>query len=68
MLVNQKPVKLKLVGLDGNAFMLLGSFQKQARKEGWPAEDVKKVMDSAMAGDYSHLLIVLGGHCKNGGF
>lgn len=68
MLVNQKPVKLRLVGLDGNAFMLLGSFQKQARKEGWPAEDVKKVMDSATSGDYSHLLGVLGEHCKNGGF
>ena len=68
MLVKQKPVKLKLVGLDGNAFSLLGAFQKAARKQGWSAEDVKTVMHEAMKGDYSHLLYVLGSHCTDGGF
>jgi hypothetical protein len=67
MLVKQKPVKLKLVGLDGNAFSLLGAFRSAARRQKWPAEDVKIVMDEAMSGDYSHLVGVLAEHCTNHG-
>ena len=32
MNVPNKKVKLKLVGLDGNAYALMGAFQRQARK------------------------------------
>ena len=57
-LVNKK-VKLKLVGLDGNAFSLLGHFQKQARKDGWTQEEIKLVFDEAKKSDYNHLVATL---------
>lgn len=39
-----KKITLDLVGLDGNAFSLLGHFRKQAKKEGWSAEEIKQVI------------------------
>lgn len=62
----KKKVKLKLVGLDGNAYVLLGSFQKQAKREGWTQEEIKAVLDAATSGDYSNLVNVLSEHCKGG--
>lgn len=64
-LVGGKTVNLELVGLDGNAFILLGAFQRQARKEGWSPEEIKLVLDEATDGDYDHLLMVLSTHCQN---
>lgn len=58
-----KTVTLQLVGLDGNAFALMGAFSKQARREQWPKEDVDKVLDACKAGDYDHLLATLMEHC-----
>jgi len=59
-----KKVKLKLVGLDGNAFSLMGHFSKQARKEGWTRDEIDLVIAEAMSGDYDHLLCTLMEHCK----
>jgi len=59
-----KSVKLKLQGLDGNAFNLLGKFQRQAQKEKWTKQEINMVMDEASAGDYNHLLQVLITHTK----
>jgi hypothetical protein len=64
--VNKK-VSLRLIGLDGNAFSLMGAFQSQARKEKWTAEEIKSVIDEAMAGDYRHLVGTLADHCENPG-
>jgi hypothetical protein len=63
-----KKLKLKLVGVDGNAFCLMGVFQKQAHKEGWTETEIKTVLDDAMSDDYNHLLAVLSKHCQDGGF
>jgi hypothetical protein len=63
-LVNKK-VNLSLVGLNGNAFALMGAFQRQARKEKWTSEEIKKVLDEAMKGDYDHLLVTLDSHCED---
>ena len=63
MIVNKR-VKLELVGLDGNAFNLLGQFARQARHEGWTQEEIDKVRDEAMNGDYDHLLATLMEHCE----
>lgn len=60
----QKKVKLKLVGLNGNAFSLLAAFANQARKEGWSKDEISKVSDDAMSGDYNRLLRVLSSVCK----
>jgi len=50
---------LKLVGLDGNAFALMGAFQRQARKEKWTLDEIKMVLDECLSGDYVHLLATL---------
>jgi hypothetical protein len=60
-----KKVKLKLVGLDGNAFSVMGAFNRQARKEGWPTEEIDTVLKEAMSGDYNHLLATIAKHCHN---
>ena len=60
----RKKVKMDLVGLDGNAFSLMGAFQKNARKQGWTQAEIKKVLDKAMSGDYNKLLRVLMEHTE----
>lgn len=60
-----KKIKLKLVGLDGNAFSLMGAFRQQAKKENWSDEEIKSLLDEAMKGDYDHLVSTLADHCKN---
>jgi len=59
-----KKVKLNLVGLDGNAFSLMGAFQKQARRENWTKEEIDTVINECMSGDYDHLLQTLIGVCE----
>jgi hypothetical protein len=61
----KKKIKLTLVGLDGNAFFLMGAFQKQARKEGWSQEEINAVFDECKKGDYDHLLQTLIEHCED---
>ena len=60
----KKKVKLELVGLDGNAFFLMGMFSRQARKEGWTSEEIELVLDECKKGDYDHLLCTLMDHCE----
>jgi predicted CoA-binding protein len=55
----KKKVKLNLVGLDGNAWALMGAFSNAARKQGWTKEEIKGVMDECMSSDYDHLLATL---------
>ena len=55
----------QLVGLDGNAFCLLGAFLKQARKEGWTQAETDAVLREATRGDYDHLLATLADHCED---
>lgn len=64
-LVNGKTVKLTLVGLDGNAFVLMGNFQRAARRQGWSDAEIKVVLDECMSGDYDHLLGTLIEHCED---
>lgn len=54
-----KKVTLCLIGLDGNAFNLLGHFQRAAREQGWSAAEIKSVLAEAASSDYDHLLRVL---------
>ena len=61
MNLTNKKVKLKLVGLDGNAYALMGAFQRQARKEKWTPDEIKAVLDECTSGDYNHLLSTLMG-------
>lgn len=59
-----KKVHLNLVGLDGNAFSLMGTFSRQARREGWSKEEIDSILTDCKSGDYNHLLCVLMDHCE----
>jgi hypothetical protein len=61
MAINKR-VELELVGLDGNAFSLMGAFRAQAQKEGWTQAEIKEVLNECMSGDYNHLLQTLMEH------
>ncbi len=52
-------VKLNLVGLDGNAYSLMGAFSKAARKQGWTKTEINNVLAECQSGDYDHLLRTL---------
>jgi len=49
-------VPMQLEGLNGNAFVLLGTFNKEARHAGYSPEEIKVVIDEATRKDYDHLL------------
>lgn len=59
-----KTVNLDLVGVNGNAFMIMGVFQKQARREGWTKEEIDFVLDEAKSSDYNHLLANISSYCE----
>ena len=63
-LVSGKTISLKLGGLDGNAFALLGAFSHQARREGWSKEEIDTIRNAAMSGNYDNLVCVLMTHCE----
>lgn len=48
--------RLELVGLDGNAFMILGRAKGSARDAGWTPEQISNFITEAKSGDYDHLL------------
>jgi len=58
MEINKK-IELDLSELDGNAFSLMGAFQKQARREEWTQEEISFVLDECKTGDYDHLVQTL---------
>ena len=60
----KKKVKLELVGLDGNAFSLMGAFRNRARKEKWTPEEIEAVLTECKSGDYYHLLCTLMEVCE----
>jgi hypothetical protein len=48
-------IKVKLVGNDGNAFVILGAVQKALKDHG-RSDLVDEFLKEAMSGDYDHLL------------
>ena len=59
--IQTKP-ELKLVGEDGNSFMILGLARKAASKAGWTAEEWDKVRTEATSGDRDHLILIIMEH------
>jgi len=62
--VIEKTVNLDLVGVNGNAFMIMGVFQQQAKREDWTQEEIDLVLTEAKSGDYNHLLATIENHCE----
>ena len=59
-----KTIDLQLVGLNGNAYALMGAFQKKARQEGWSKEEIDTVLEQAKLGDYDQLVATLMIYCE----
>ncbi len=57
-----KKPKLKLVGSDGNAFVIVGKAKKAARRVGWSKAEIEGMMQEARSGDYDHLLQIMMKH------
>lgn len=62
--VINKTVNLDLVGTDGNAFVIMAVFKKQAEREGWTPQEIEAVLNEATSNDYYHLLATIENHCK----
>ena len=62
--VINKTVNLDLIGVNGNAFMIMGVFRKQAVREGWSKEEIDAVLKEAKSSDYDHLLATIVNHCE----
>ena len=50
--------KYTLVGIDGNAFSVMGYVRRCMRECGCTAEEMKAYSNEAMSGDYNNLLCV----------
>lgn len=48
--------KVKLVGCDGNAFVVLAACKNAAKKAGWSKEKIEEFWTKATSGDYNKLL------------
>lgn len=59
-----KKVKINLVGLNGNAFSLIGTWSEEAKKQGFDEDQIKEVVNDATSRDYDHLLRTLIAHSK----
>lgn len=64
MTINQNTKKVKLKGLDGNAFVLLAAFSHAAKKQKFSSEWIESIISEATNGDYNHLLITLQRNCE----
>lgn len=62
--VIEKTVNLNLIDVNGNAFMIMGVFRRQAKSEGWYQEEIELVLTEAKSGDYNHLLATIENHCE----
>ncbi|MCI2230327.1 hypothetical protein MC378_14200 [Polaribacter sp. MSW13] len=62
--VIEKTVNLNLIGVNGNAFMIMGVFRRQAKKEGWSQKEIEAVLTDAKSGDYNYLLATIENHCE----
>ena len=61
-MTNERKVQGSLVGVNGNAFSLLGHFQRLARRQGFDKEWIDSVLEDAKSADYDHLIYTLSSH------
>ncbi len=50
--------KYNLVGVDGNAFAVMGYVRNAMRAEGFSRKEIEDYTKDAMSSDYSHLISV----------
>lgn len=54
--VRHPEITVQLTGIDGNAFMILGTVQKAMRSAGLEKPEIEEFFAEATAGDYDALL------------
>jgi len=65
MLVKKPKVKLNLLGIDGNAFSLMGAFSNAAKRQGWTRQEIDIVLTEARKSNYDHLVTTLFEHTES---
>ena len=63
VLENVTKPKVKLLGKDGNAFVILGACQIAMRKAGWTRDQISAFIEEATAGDYNNVLCTAMKYC-----
>lgn len=64
----EKTVNLDLVGVDGNAYIIMAQFKRQATKEGWSKDEIDLVLQEAQSKDYNHLLSTILDYCDTNNY
>ena len=64
MIVVHKKVELDLVGLNGNAYAILGAFRRAARRAKWKESEIGAVVTEAKSAGYDHLVGTVVHHSK----
>jgi hypothetical protein len=59
----EKP-EVRLVGMDGNAFAIMGRCASALKRAGVPANVVTEYRERSMSGDYDNLLSVACEYCE----
>ena len=54
--------ELKLIGEDGNVFVIIGKAVRVAKKVGWTEDEIKKFTAEMTSGDYNNALRVVQKH------
>lgn len=55
-MIKYPEVQFQLVGIDGNAFSILGTAQKHARRAGLSKEQIEEYVNEATSGDYNNVI------------
>lgn len=55
--MKDKPI-VKLIGEDGNAFVIIGKVRNALRRAGYNKDEIERYTEEATSGDYNHLLNV----------
>lgn len=56
--------KYSLIGIDGNAFSIMGYTARAMQKEGFSEEEINAMYDEAKAGNYYHLVAVCNSYVR----
>ncbi|ADG59933.1 hypothetical protein Acj9p033 [Acinetobacter phage Acj9] len=60
-----KFVKMSLVGVDGNAFAIMGTFSRLARRQGWTQKEIDAVIEQCKKGNYDDLICTIMAHIED---
>ena len=60
----EKRIKMSLVGIDGNAHVIMGTFQRNARRQGWSSEEINAVIEKCKSGNYDDLICNIMAHIE----